>query len=121
MTKINNQDTKIDLLPPEIKPAGVFYIMQNYTSANGLAIDAILSGIVDKTGNLWLGTNGGGVSQYDGKSFTNYTTAEGLAQNGVWSILEDKTGNLWFGTNERSEQIRWEVLHHLHDSAGVSQ
>ena len=98
MTKINNQETRIDLLPPETKPAGVFYSMQNYTSSDGLALDSTRSGIVDKTGNLWIGTNGGGVSRYDGKSFTNYTTAEGLIQNDVWSILEDKKGNLWFGT-----------------------
>ena len=52
----------------------------------------------DKTGNLWFGTDGGGVSRYDGKSFTNFTTAQGLANNTVWSITEDKTGNLWFGT-----------------------
>ena len=54
--KINNQDTKIDLLPPETKPAGFFYIMPNYTTADGLALDAIYSGIIDKMGNLWFGT-----------------------------------------------------------------
>ena len=53
----------------------------------------------DKTGNLWFGTYGGGVSRYDGKSFTTFTTAQGLANNIVWSITEDKTGNLWFGTD----------------------
>ena len=52
----------------------------------------------DKTGNLWFGTGGGGVSRYDGKSFTTFTTAQGLANNFVCSITEDKTGNLWFGT-----------------------
>jgi len=82
---------------------------------------------MDKTGNLWFGTQGGGVSRYDGnrveaiergdtiaqrtqqdlkkingklvKSFTNFTTAQGLANNTVLSITEDKTGNLWFGTD----------------------
>jgi len=52
----------------------------------------------DKSGNLWLGTSGGGVSKYDGKSFTHFTEKEGLSNNHVWSILEDKSGNLWFGT-----------------------
>jgi serine phosphatase RsbU (regulator of sigma subunit)/streptogramin lyase len=41
---------------------------------------------------------GGGVSKYDGKSFTTFTTAQGLANNIVLSIAEDKNGNLWFGT-----------------------
>ena len=56
-------------------------------------------------GNLWFGTDGGGVSRYDGKSlpagqasFTNFTTEQGLANNTVLSITEDKRGNLWFGT-----------------------
>jgi len=70
----------------------------NYTTDLGLALDAIACGFRDKTGNLWFGTDGGGVSRYDGKSFTNFTTAQGLANNSVWSIMEDKTGNLWFGT-----------------------
>ena len=41
---------------------------------------------------------GGGVSRYDGRSFTSYTTAQGLADNAVLAIIEDKKGNLWFGT-----------------------
>jgi serine phosphatase RsbU (regulator of sigma subunit) len=53
----------------------------------------------DKSGNLWFGTDGGGVSKYDGKSFTHYTDKEGLSNNTVRSMLEDKSGNLWFGTN----------------------
>jgi hypothetical protein len=54
----------------------------------------------DKSGNLWFGTYGGGVSRYDGKSFTNFTTDHGLANNSIPSITEDKSGNLWFGTEE---------------------
>ena len=52
----------------------------------------------DKAGNLWCGTIGGGVSKYDGKSFTTYTTKQGLASDRVFSISQDKAGNLWFGT-----------------------
>ncbi len=71
----------------------------NFTTDNGLALDAVSCSITDKKGNLWFGTYGGGVSRYDGRSFTNYTTAQGLANNTVWSIAEDKAGNLWFGTD----------------------
>ena len=52
----------------------------------------------DKSGNLWLGTSGG-VSKYDGKSFTTFADKEGLANNTVLSMLEDKSQNLWFGTD----------------------
>ena len=70
----------------------------NFTTDNGLALDAVECSFMDKSGNLWFGTQGGGVSKYDGKSFTNFTTAQGLANNEVRSITEDKFGNLWFGT-----------------------
>jgi ligand-binding sensor domain-containing protein/serine phosphatase RsbU (regulator of sigma subunit) len=74
-----------------------------YNSDDGLAMDAInyghKSSICDREGNIWFGTQGGGVSKYDGKSFINYTAEQGLANNSVRSIAEDKSGNLWFGTN----------------------
>jgi len=69
-----------------------------FTTDNGLALDAIACGLNDKSGNLWFGTFGGGVSKYDGQSFTTFSTSQGLACNSVLSITEDKTGNLWFGT-----------------------
>jgi serine phosphatase RsbU (regulator of sigma subunit) len=70
----------------------------NYTTEQGLANNSVFSIAEDKSGNLWFGTYGGGVSKYDGNSFVNYTTEQGLANNSVRSIAEDKSGNLWFGT-----------------------
>ena len=89
----NQQDLKKD------KNGLLVKSFTNFTTAQGLANNNVWSITVDKTGNLWFGTYGGGVSYYDGKSFTNFTTAQGLANNNVWSITEDKSGNLWFGTD----------------------
>ena len=52
----------------------------------------------DRSGNLWFGTDGGGVSKYDGQSFTHYTEKEGLASNNVFSLGKDQEGNIWIGT-----------------------
>lgn len=52
----------------------------------------------DKTGKIWLGTDGAGVYCYDGKSFTHFAEKDGLCNNNVGCILSDKRGNLWFGT-----------------------
>ncbi len=74
---------------------------QSFTSfgkLQGLKHLSIACMLQDKSGNLWFGTNGEGVSKYDGKSFTHFTEKEGLSNNNVRSILEDKSGNLWFGT-----------------------
>jgi len=70
----------------------------NLTTDNGLPLDAVYWSELDKFGNLWFATSGGGVTRYDGKSFTTFNTDHGLAHNTVYIITEDKTGNLWFGT-----------------------
>ncbi len=41
---------------------------------------------------------GGGVSRYDGQSFTTLTAEDGLADCEVLSILQDRDGYFWFGT-----------------------
>ncbi len=96
VTKINNSKTVIR--PPETKPAGFIVLMQNYNTEQGLAASAVSGGCMDKSGNLWVATNGGGVSRYDGKSFTNYTTTVGLVSNWATNILEDEDRNVWIAT-----------------------
>ncbi|WP_373496362.1 two-component regulator propeller domain-containing protein, partial [Aquiflexum sp.] len=69
-----------------------------FSKLQGLKHNEIYCLLQDKIGNLWIGTNGGGVSKYDGKNFTHFTIKEGLSWNFIWSILEDKKGNIWFAT-----------------------
>ena len=52
----------------------------------------------DSHGNLWFGTEGGGVSMFNGKTFTHFTEKEGLSNNIVYSILEDQNNNIWIST-----------------------
>jgi len=70
----------------------------SYGTEQGLALSTVNCGIVDLTGNLWFGTEGGGISRYDGKSFANFTRAQGLAGNRVFCTIQDKSGDIWFGT-----------------------
>ncbi len=84
-------------LPPRFKDATINN-MQFLDVDQGIASSYVFSILEDKSGNLWFGTTGGGVSKYDGNSFTHFTEKEGLSNNRVWAILEDKSGNLWFGT-----------------------
>nr|WP_294903523.1 two-component regulator propeller domain-containing protein [uncultured Lacibacter sp.] len=72
--------------------------ISNYTEADGLAGNNVLSITEDKTGRLWFGTWGKGVSCYDQKTFKNYNNTNGLAGNDVWSMLIDDKGYLWMGT-----------------------
>jgi uncharacterized protein (TIGR00266 family) len=47
---------------------------------------------------VFLGSDGGGVSCFDGTSFRNFTTQEGPNDDRVFGVLEDKTGNLCLST-----------------------
>ncbi len=72
--------------------------MQYLDVDQGMASSYIRSILEDSQGNIWFGSYGGGVSKYDGASFTHYTEQEGLSNNDVRFILEDKAGNIWFAT-----------------------
>ncbi|MHC1629628.1 MAG: two-component regulator propeller domain-containing protein [Methanoculleaceae archaeon] len=73
-------------------------VWQTFDVADGLPSPVVYSIGQDREGNLWYGTEGGGVSRYDGIQFTTFTTEDGLANNTVRSILADGQGHLWFGT-----------------------
>jgi ligand-binding sensor domain-containing protein len=47
---------------------------------------------------MWFGTRHGGLSRYNGKSFTNYTEKDSIGNNEVCVIYEDKKGNIWFSS-----------------------
>lgn len=55
---------------------------------------------VDRSGQIWAGTWGGGLSRFDGTQWTTYTTAEGLPGNHVFMLHKDPRGQLWIGTNK---------------------
>ncbi len=100
---VSKTDLNWSSAPPSESPSKDQYTsalgnFTTFTSDQGLALDGIICSYEDNNGNLWFGTNGGGVSRYDGKSFNNFTTAQGLASNTVSSIIQDIKGDLWFGT-----------------------
>ncbi|MDX2071820.1 MAG: two-component regulator propeller domain-containing protein [Haliscomenobacter sp.] len=70
----------------------------SFTKLQGLTNNSINCMLKDQNGNLWIGTDGGGASKYDGQNFTHFTQKEGLSNNYISCLLEDKSGNLWFGT-----------------------
>ncbi len=79
----------------------------NYTVVDGLAHPQVWCIMRDKNGNLWFGTEGG-VSCYDGKSFTpfpipavdlsNFPNAY-PAPKLINCIVQDRSGKIWFGSN----------------------
>jgi len=72
----------------------------SYTVREGLPQNTVYKIFQDSKGYLWLGTDGGGVSKFDGRKHTYFKKEDGLSSNVVRDILEDKDGNIWFATND---------------------
>ena len=53
----------------------------------------------DAQGVVWAGTWGGGLSRFDGKTWSQFTVAEGLPGNHVFMLHVDPKGVMWIGTN----------------------
>ncbi len=72
--------------------------LRHFTEKEGLSGNNVNSILEDRAGNLWFGTEYGGVSVYNGQTFTHYNDKDGLSDNNINSIFEDSHGNIWFGT-----------------------
>ena len=72
------------------------YPFFNLNVESGLIQSQATGMVQDKYGHLWVATLGG-LSRYDGKSFTNYSVRDGMLSNTVQTIASDRNGNLWIG------------------------
>jgi len=82
-----------------------FTIYQNIPGdKTSLADNSVWALFEDSQDNLWVGTDGGGLSLYDRKtdSFTHFShdpnDPKSLPHNSVNVIIEDKQGVIWIGT-----------------------
>jgi len=88
--RLNNIDFRF---PPFKK--GVW---RHYTRLDGLVHNTVNKIYVDSEGFLWLGTDVGGISRFDGREFLNFTAEDGLPPYPcIWAIHQDADGMMWFG------------------------
>jgi len=85
----------------------------HYTKKDGLASNNVQVIHEDDQGNFWFGsrvaekdnpdqdgrTGDGGLSRFDGKTFTRFDKIKGLSKNDIYAINEDNIGNIWIGAN----------------------
>ncbi len=72
-----------------------------YNVEQGLSQSQVTSLCEDRRGYLWMGTNSGGVSRFDGRKFKTFTVDQGLLGNAIGAIAEDPLGNLWFACDKQ--------------------
>lgn len=59
----------------------------------------IVALLVDRTGAVWAGTWGGGLTRFDGVTWRTFTKADGLPANHVFALAEGSLGEIWVGTS----------------------
>ena len=98
------QPQPVRALPPLMKDNARMNI-KYLDVAQGMNSTAVTSILQDSRGNIWIGTQGRGVSMYNGETFTHFTQNEGLSNNWVTSILEDIHGQYLVWHTGRSEHV----------------
>jgi signal transduction histidine kinase/ligand-binding sensor domain-containing protein/CheY-like chemotaxis protein len=59
----------------------------------------------DSQGALWVGTDGG-VTRYDGTTWSTLDEQDGLAASAVYAVTEDTEGAIWIGTSKGVTRYR---------------
>jgi ligand-binding sensor domain-containing protein/two-component sensor histidine kinase len=70
------------------------------TKKNGLITNSLTTLFLDRSGNLWIGTNGAGLIKFGNKAFTYFNKIPGLNSPSIFSITEDLNYNIWITTND---------------------
>ena len=77
------------------KPAAAGWTSYDYEN-NDLISNYISSLHADKSGWVWIGSNGYGAERFDGTNHTVYLAPQQLISNIVTDITSDSSGMLWF-------------------------
>jgi len=77
---------------------GQQYNFIKYSISEGLPQSQVYAAHQDSRGYIWFGTQGGGLSRFDGNKFTNFSTKNGLPSNHIQAIYEDGNRQIWVST-----------------------
>ena len=77
-------------------------ITETFNQSNSMiGSNQIVDMVFDNLGNLWVASEDGGISKYDGKIWENFNSVNsGLLANKTTSIAVDKFNNIWVGTGK---------------------
>jgi len=78
--------------PPYFLKDSKFTFFKDIDELRSFKINAVCE---DKTGNIWIATEGDGVFKYDGKTFVNHRVSSGLLSNYCYGILTDNNNSIW--------------------------
>ena len=74
------------------------YKVTAYLTDKGPANNYVYAMARDHLGNIWIGTDEGGLNRFTGHTVKTYRKADGLADDWIPAVLEDRAGDIWVGT-----------------------
>ena len=74
------------------------YKVTPYLTNKGPANNYVYTTMRDHLGNIWIGTDEGGLNKFTGHTVKTYRKADGLAADWVPAVLEDRAHDIWIGT-----------------------
>lgn len=80
--------------------AGQSLHFDRYSKPEGLPTTGVYDVAQDAQGALWIATEDGGLSRFDGRTFRSYRRTEGLPDASVRSLYVANNGRLWLGLPE---------------------
>ncbi len=81
-----------------------------FTSRNGLQNDSITALFEDADGDLWIGSDGGGLCRLSHGKVKYYTMRQGLPGNTVFSLTAGAAGEIWAGTDNGLALIKADII-----------
>ncbi len=73
------------------------YLVDRWTTADGLPQNSVNAIIQTRDGYLWIGTYGG-LARFDGINFARIDDNKGLNSNRILALSESHDGGIWIGT-----------------------
>jgi class 3 adenylate cyclase len=64
---------------------------------DGLIAGTVHAILETRSGYLWFGSEDGGATRFDGRTFARFNASNGLSGNSVGTLFEDREGRIWFG------------------------
>ena len=76
------------------------YTFTNYNNIPNIGNNYIHTVFKDRSGRLWFGTDGKGITVLQNGKFVHFNKSNGLKDEHIYCFTEDATGKIWFNTKD---------------------